>query len=160
MCWVYLRLQFVIEACVPACVPFEDDLAGQLCMGYVYKLITDSECCHLCLLLMQDATWVTASNSIVCANADEVLLLLKSSDRIAHDICNAFDGCIDKADEPVNWVLVLKKQYDLKPDREFRCFVKDNDLVGMTASSVPNPTNQACMLRPLLANTQYLCRTL
>lgn len=79
---------------------------------------------------MQDATWVTSSNSIACANADEVLLLLKSSDRIAHDICHAFDGCQDQPQEPVQYVLVLKKYYDLKPEREFRCFIKGHDLVG------------------------------
>lgn len=79
---------------------------------------------------MQDATWVTASSSIACTNADEVLLLLKSSDRIAHDICHAFDSCPDKPEALVQWVLVLKKQYDLKPEREFRCFIKSHDLVG------------------------------
>ncbi|KAL3153525.1 hypothetical protein ABBQ38_011856 [Trebouxia sp. C0009 RCD-2024] len=78
----------------------------------------------------KDATWVTASNSIKCTNADEVLLLLKSSDRVAHDICNAFDSCIDSPEQEVPYVLVLKTYYDLKPEREFRCFVKGHDLIG------------------------------
>ena len=73
---------------------------------------------------------MTASNSIACSNADEVLLLLKSSDRIAHDICHAFDGCQNKPQQPVQYCLVLKKFYDLKPEREFRCFVRDHELVG------------------------------
>ena len=80
---------------------------------------------------MQDATWVTASNSIKCTNADEVLLLLKSSDRVAHDICNAFDSCGGQPQQDVPYTLVLKKYYDLKPEREFRCFVQGHDLIGM-----------------------------
>ena len=83
-----------------------------------------------CLMQVQDATWITASNSLKCTNADEVLLLLKSSDRIAHDICNAFDGCKENLQEEVRYVLVLKKHYDLKPEREFRCFIKGHDLIG------------------------------
>ncbi|GLI65690.1 hypothetical protein VaNZ11_009297 [Volvox africanus] len=33
-----------------------------------------------------DALWVSASGSLACRNADEVLLLLKCSDRVAHDV--------------------------------------------------------------------------
>lgn len=79
---------------------------------------------------MQDATWVTASNSLECTNADEVLLLLKASDRAAHDICNAFDGCTTQPQQETAYFLVLKTLYDLKPEREFRCFVKGHELVG------------------------------
>lgn len=82
---------------------------------------------------MQDATWVAASNSIKCTNADEVLLLLKSSDRVAHDICNAFESCIDRPQQEVPYILVLKSYYDLKPEREFRCFVKGHDLIGTSS---------------------------
>lgn len=94
---------------------------------------------------MQDAAWVAASNSTVCTNADEVLLLLKSSDRIAHDICHAFDSCSDRPHEPVHWVLVLKKQYDLKSDREFRCFIKSHDLVGEVTNK--NACGVCCLAR-------------
>ncbi len=81
---------------------------------------------------MQDATWITASNSIKCTNADEVPLLLKSSDRVAHDICNTFDSCGGQPQQDVPYTLVLKKYYDLKPEREFRCFVQGHDLIGMS----------------------------
>lgn len=93
-------------------------------------------CCDMGHLLVQDATWVSASNSIKCTNADEILLLLKSSDRVAHDICNAFDSCIDRPRQEVPYVLVLKTYYDLKPEREFRCFVKNHDLIGMCSQEV------------------------
>ncbi len=88
------------------------------------------------MLHMQDATWVTASNSIKCTNADEVLLLLKSSDRVAHDICNAFNSCLDRPKQEIPHVLVLKKCYDLKSEREFRCFVQGHDLIGMFCSGL------------------------
>ena len=79
---------------------------------------------------LQDATWVAANNSFKCTNADQVLLLLKSSDRVAHDICSAFDSCIDRPRQEVSYVLVLKTYYDIKPEREFRCFVKGHELIG------------------------------
>ncbi|KAL0048552.1 hypothetical protein WJX82_005697 [Trebouxia sp. C0006] len=84
----------------------------------------------------KDATWITASNSIKCTNADEVLLLLKSSDRVAHDICNTFDSCGGQPQQDVPYTLVLKKYYDLKPEREFRCFVQGHDLIGVSQRDV------------------------
>ena len=73
---------------------------------------------------------MTTTNSTCCTNADEVVLLLKSSDRVADDICHAFDACPAWPAEPVQHVLVLKKQYDLRPEREFRCFVRGQQLMG------------------------------
>lgn len=67
----------------------------------------------------------------------QVLLLLKSSDRIAHDICNAFDGCLEKPAQPVAHTLALRKWVALKPEREFRCFVRGYDLVGKLALLYP-----------------------
>lgn len=63
----------------------------------------------------------------------QVLLLLKSSDRIAHDICSAFDGCGRKPAEPIAYTLALRKWIALKPEREFRCFVRGHDLIGETS---------------------------
>jgi hypothetical protein len=37
----------------------------------------------------QDAVWVSSVGSMKCTNADEVILLLKASDAIAHDLCHA-----------------------------------------------------------------------
>ena len=73
---------------------------------------------------------MTTTNSTCCTNADEVVLLLKSSDRVADDICHAFDACPAWPAKPVQHVLVLKKQYDLRPEREFRCFVRGHQLIG------------------------------
>lgn len=112
----------------------------------------------------------------------QVLLLLQSSDRIAHDICHAFDSCI-AAPDATPWaptagsaagpdaaapaaapqqvpeaaeqhrngqqgaaaaaasgisgasalpqhVLVLRTWRELRPGREFRCFVRSREIVG------------------------------
>ena len=86
-----------------------------------------------------DATWMMANNSVCCTTADEVMLLLKSSDRACHDLSgDAFDPSVDEdkgeegqgkacAHEPV---LVLKKHFDILPGREFRCFVFNGSLIG------------------------------
>lgn len=96
----------------------------------------------------KDATWVTIGNTLRCCTADEVLLLLKSSDRAMHDLTSALSECEEEAGmaQPADagcplgngnacigeetHVLALRKWYDLKPGREFRCFVVDHCLVG------------------------------
>ena len=124
--------------------------------------------------------------SLRCQNADEVLLLLKCSDRVTHDVSSALDSCSEPAgaasveaaaatvhesttatpleappDEQdggsaaalpegaaagggalplehggFQHVLALRKWYDLKPGREFRCFVRDHRLVGVSQRDV------------------------
>lgn len=37
----------------------------------------------------QDAVWVSSIGSMKCTNADEVILLLKASDAVSHDLCHA-----------------------------------------------------------------------
>lgn len=59
-----------------------------------------------------------------------MLLLLKSSDRVAHDICHAFDACAAPPEAPVRHALALRKWIALKPERELRCFVRRCDLIG------------------------------
>lgn len=106
---------------------------------------------------VQDAVWVTFAGSLRCTNADEVLLLLKSSDAIAHDLEYAYAQCEDCTPEQAPQTppqLVLKKwrvwgestasrrrvahacahapilRFDLKPAGEFRCFVRDGRLLA------------------------------
>jgi hypothetical protein len=42
---------------------------------------------------------MTVGGNLRCVNADEVLLLLKSSDAVAHDLCYAYAQCADAAAE-------------------------------------------------------------
>lgn len=78
----------------------------------------------------KDATWMSTTNDMECRTANEVYLLLKSSDFITHDLEQAFDGCVDTADVPYH--LVLRKSFNLNPSLEFRCFVRDRKLVGIS----------------------------
>jgi hypothetical protein len=78
-----------------------------------------------------DATWVSPSG-LSCSNADEVLLLLKSSERISHDMDTISDlncGLCESLHCP--HVIVLKKFFQLRRDREFRCFVRANELIAI-----------------------------
>ena len=104
----------------------------------------------------KDAAWMTVGNSLRCDTADQVMLLLKSSDRVAHDVGAALAECDDTAAAAAApaaaagstppppssgiprdaHVLALRKWYDLKPGREFRCFVRGHELVGISQRDV------------------------
>ena len=60
----------------------------------------------------------------------QVLLLLKASDRVVHDICHATEACSGEAPQPLQFTLALRKWHTLRPGREFRCFVRGHNLVG------------------------------
>lgn len=82
----------------------------------------------------KDATWINASGTMECQTAEDVYLLLKSSNFITHDLEHAFDGCIDadKHDlDAIPYVLVLRKHFQLNPSLEFRCFVRERKLIGI-----------------------------
>jgi D123 len=78
----------------------------------------------------KDATWISATNDMECRSANDVYLLLKSSDFITHDLEHAFDGCTDSAEVPYH--LVLRKAFNLNPALEFRCFVRNRRLVAVS----------------------------
>ena len=95
----------------------------------------------------KDATWISATNDMECSTANEVYLLLKSSDFITHDLEQAFDGCVDDAriteetadgrgqdstsSHSIPYHLVLRKWFNLNPSLEFRCFVRNGMLIGL-----------------------------
>ncbi len=96
----------------------------------------------------KDATWVTAGNTMKCRNVDEVVLLLKASDAVAHDLTEAYCACEDYARdeneseearavrEHASTVLTLREWYDLNPSMEFRCFVKSKNLIAVAQRHV------------------------
>ena len=48
----------------------------------------------------KDATWISATNNMECHTPNDIYLLLKSSDFIAHDLEQAFDDCEDEGNIP------------------------------------------------------------
>ncbi|CAN5973050.1 unnamed protein product [Sphagnum jensenii] len=85
----------------------------------------------------KDTAWISSSGSLKCQNFEEISLLLKASDNLIHDLCHAFDSCNDKSRErPAQFVLALRKWYDLRPEMEFRGFVRGKLLVGICQREV------------------------
>ena len=80
----------------------------------------------------KDATHMLA-NSMACSSADDIYLLLKSSDFISFDLNHAFDGTVnDGGGLEIPWHLVLRKSFNMNPSLEFRCFVKGKRLIGVS----------------------------
>ncbi|KAL8906249.1 MAG: hypothetical protein Q9171_006354 [Xanthocarpia ochracea] len=88
----------------------------------------------------KDATWINATNSMECRTANDVYLLLKSSDFVTHDLEQVFDDCtpISPSSSPstnedtIPYHLILRKTIPaLVPSLEFRCFVRSRTLVCM-----------------------------
>ncbi|KAJ2904251.1 hypothetical protein MKZ38_008462 [Zalerion maritima] len=92
----------------------------------------------------KDAAFMAGDNSLKCINPNDIYILLKSSSFAAHDLAHAFDGCEggispearpatqNTTNLPFAPVLVLRTWCNIQPSLEFRCFVKDNALVGLT----------------------------
>ncbi|ORY06330.1 D123-domain-containing protein [Basidiobolus meristosporus CBS 931.73] len=88
----------------------------------------------------KDAAWISASRTLKCTSPYDVFLLLKSSDFVVHDLCHAFEHCVDNEPKPEHepslgpeeYELVLRKWYNLHPAMEFRCFVKDGELIAIS----------------------------
>lgn len=97
-----------------------------------------------------DASWVTVDNTLASRTPAEVFLLLKSSDRMVEDLTDPgerFRVQLDADGNPTPLPgpvapepgfrahLVLRKWTQLSATSEFRCFVRDNRLVGISQRS-------------------------
>ncbi|KAK3333474.1 D123-domain-containing protein [Cercophora scortea] len=85
----------------------------------------------------KDATWISRHpNTVKCTSANDVYLLLKSSSFISHDLDHAFDDTVPSpSTQPQTSfqpVLVLRTFFNPLPSLEFRCFVKDRNLIAIT----------------------------
>lgn len=95
----------------------------------------------------KDAAWISQhQNTMKCTSPNDVYLLLKSSSFVSHDLEHAFDSCTPApasasgsgsgsgSDAQLSFtpVLVLRSFFSPLPSLEFRCFVKDRTLVGIT----------------------------
>lgn len=82
----------------------------------------------------KDAKWILVNNTLRCADVSDVYLVLNASDHIVHDLSYAFDECVDKEDlsETVEPELVIKEWIDLNPALEFRVFVHEHRIIGIS----------------------------
>ena len=104
-----------------------------------------------------DATWIN-SGSMKCYNVSDIILLLKSSDRILFDLEHMFDLCDDvdnnnskdvtifdssgnsssssNSSSSVNAILVIRKWANLNPSMEFRLFIVNTNLIGISQRDI------------------------
>jgi len=83
----------------------------------------------------KDAIWMAYNNSARCCSLSDIYLLLKSSDFVAHDLTQPFKDCLDgdsQNEQHFKYVLVLRKWRDINPGIEFRCFVRDGNLIAIS----------------------------
>ncbi|CAI0398882.1 unnamed protein product [Linum tenue] len=87
----------------------------------------------------KDAAWISSSRNLRCTSFSEIALLLKSSDSLVHDLSHAYDSCCDRKEltRPSSFYIALRKWYSsILPEREFRCFVRGQWLVGISQREV------------------------
>ncbi|XP_077194059.1 translation initiation factor eIF2 assembly protein isoform X1 [Paroedura picta] len=81
----------------------------------------------------RDACWIAMNSSLKCKCISDIFLLFKSSDFITRDFTQPFIHCNDDSPDPnLQYELVLRKWCELIPGAEFRCFVKENKLIGIS----------------------------
>ncbi|XP_040199329.1 cell division cycle protein 123 homolog isoform X1 [Rana temporaria] len=81
----------------------------------------------------RDAYWIALNSSLKCKTLSDIFLIFKSSDFVTHDFTQPFIHCTDDSPDPnVKYELVLRKWCELIPGGEFRCFVKENKLIGIS----------------------------
>ncbi|KAJ9080067.1 hypothetical protein DSO57_1028995 [Entomophthora muscae] len=105
----------------------------------------------------KDAQWIAPTKNLRCRDLSDILLLLKSSDDVAHDLSRAFDLCPSAPEEKPATVLVLKQWCNIDPAMEFRCFVIRGKLVGISqrdTNHYPFLQEEAAWLKPSI--TEYI----
>ena len=83
----------------------------------------------------RDASWMGFANSLKCTTLSEIILLLKSSEFVMHDLTQPYKACDDinvPTKDDSTYVLVLRRWSNkLNPGTEFRCFVKNQRLFAV-----------------------------
>lgn len=84
----------------------------------------------------RDAAWITATQSLKSTTPFDIYLLLKSSDFINHDLNHAYEECSDEKQPEQSFELVLRKWYNIQPSMEFRCFVRNQEIIGISQRDI------------------------
>ncbi|XP_075218432.1 translation initiation factor eIF2 assembly protein-like isoform X2 [Lycorma delicatula] len=71
-----------------------------------------------------DASWIIPNKSLKCSSIEDMYLLLNTSSRLLRDF--------ESLKEKDLCYLVIKKWEDIHPSTEFRCFVYDRFLIGIS----------------------------
>ncbi|XP_047497451.1 cell division cycle protein 123 homolog [Penaeus chinensis] len=79
----------------------------------------------------KDASWIALNKSLRCSTAGDVYLLLKSSNFVAHDLTSPFKDCDDEPNTSIDYYFILRKWMEINPSNEFRCFVRNKELIGI-----------------------------
>ncbi|XP_072985410.1 uncharacterized protein [Typha latifolia] len=91
----------------------------------------------------KDATWISPDGSLRCSSFADVALLLRSSDSVTHDLSHSDgDGDDGQSDEskpnvpPIYYLALREWDPSLRPEMEFRCFVRRHRLVAVSQRDV------------------------
>lgn len=81
----------------------------------------------------KDAVWMMPNNSLECRTPSDIYLLLKSSDHIVHDLDHPYDICTNNEEVSTpKFELVLRKWVPINPALEFRVFVRNGFIIGVS----------------------------
>jgi hypothetical protein len=105
----------------------------------------------------KDAIWMN-NGTLKCQTSGDIYLLLKASDFCSYDLHHALQDVQDNPSTqlPDNFCLqlALRKWCNLYPSQEFRCFVKENDLIAISqrnhSQHFPHLPRDAYMIRSLI----------
>ena len=113
----------------------------------------------------KDAFWITAGQTMCCKDITDVYQLLKASSICKQDLsCHSLsvfdvapnDIATSDADRAVNistnQYLIFKKWHDIHPGTEFRCFVRNKCIVGISPRDWPQYHEHICSQKLDIAN--------
>lgn len=81
----------------------------------------------------KDAKWILMNNSLKCTSVNDIYMLLNASDHIVHDLEYSFDDCEKGSILPeIQHELVIRKWMDIIPALEFRVFIRDRKIIGIS----------------------------
>lgn len=107
----------------------------------------------------KDARWILPGNNLRCTTADDIYLLLKSSDHVVDDLEAPFAAADDVSKDNVEHQmipeLVLRQWREINPALEFRVFVRDGRILGISQRDL----NHYIFLRGLKTKLEKVINT-